>query len=253
LKNKRIKYLGHDKPKIMKPGFLFNCLFVIISFACSAQTEAPVDSIAQMNDTSSGKRIFEKVEIEASFSGGEIGWRKFLEQKLNANVPVDNGAPSGRYTVIVQFVVDRQGNIRDVKALTKHGYGMEAEVMRIIRIGPKWVPAIQDGRSVNAYRKQPVTFVTQDDNFDITSKENYVLYTDIDNLVTIKANKVKDDDLQVTISQGTIVAKGNGQYIVKVNKPGRAVIELFNTKKGNKKIGAASFEVNTLAKTATTQ
>src|SRR5690606_11459448 len=50
-------------------------------------------------------RIFEKVEIEASFKGGESAWRKFLERNLNPNVPVDNGAPEGVYTVYVQFVV----------------------------------------------------------------------------------------------------------------------------------------------------
>jgi Gram-negative bacterial TonB protein C-terminal/GldM C-terminal domain len=237
----------------MKPGFIFNSLFIIISFASGAQTVAPVDSIALSNDTTSGKRIFEKVEIEASFSGGAMAWRKFLEQKLNPNVPVENGSPVGKYTVIVQFVVDRQGNIKDVKALTKHGYGMEEEVMRIIRIGPKWVPAMQDGRAVNAYRKQPVAFAVEDGSFDITSKESYVFYTDMENLVTIKAERVKADDLQVTISQGTIVAKGDGQYIVKVNKPGRVIIELFNAKKGNKKIGAASFEVKPPSKTTNTQ
>lgn len=103
-------------------------------------------------------QIFEKVEIEASFTGGESAWRKFLERNLNPNAPVDNGAPEGTYTVYVQFVVSKDGSISDVKALTNHGYGMEQEAMRVIKKGPKWVPAVQNGRSVNAYRKQPITF-----------------------------------------------------------------------------------------------
>lgn len=103
-------------------------------------------------------QIFEKVEIEASFTGGESAWRKYLERNLNPNTPVDNGAPEGTYTVYVQFVVSKDGSISDVKALTTHGYGMEQEAMRVIRKGPKWVPAVQNGRSVNAYRKQPITF-----------------------------------------------------------------------------------------------
>jgi len=103
-------------------------------------------------------KIFEKVEIEASFTGGESAWKKFLERNLNPNAPVDNGAPEGTYTVYVQFVVSKDGSISDVKALTNHGYGMEAEAMRVIKKGPKWVPAVQNGRQVNAYRKQPITF-----------------------------------------------------------------------------------------------
>jgi protein TonB len=106
-------------------------------------------------------KIFEKVEIEASFKGGESAWRKYLERNLNPSAPVDNGAPEGVYTVYVQFVVSKDGSISDVKALTNHGYGMEAEAVRVIKKGPAWVPAIQNGRSVNAYRKQPITFQVQ--------------------------------------------------------------------------------------------
>lgn len=104
-------------------------------------------------------KIFEKVEIEASFKGGEGAWRKYLERNLNANTPVDNGAPEGTYTVWVQFIVDKGGNISDVKALSNHGYGMEDEAVKVIRKGPAWVAAIQNGRPVKAYRKQPITFV----------------------------------------------------------------------------------------------
>ena len=106
-------------------------------------------------------KIFEKVEIEASFKGGEGAWRKYLERNLNPSAPVDNGAPEGTYTVFVQFVVSKDGSISDVRALTKHGYGMEEEAVRVIKKGPAWTPAIQNGRSVNAYRKQPITFQVQ--------------------------------------------------------------------------------------------
>lgn len=104
-------------------------------------------------------KVFEKVEVEASFPGGERAWRTFLERNLDANTPVDNGAPEGSYTVIVQFIVDKEGNISEVKPMSSHGFGMEDEAVKIIRKGPKWVPAVQNGRKVKAYRKQPITFV----------------------------------------------------------------------------------------------
>jgi periplasmic protein TonB len=103
-------------------------------------------------------KIFDKVEIEAAFPGGDSKWRQYLERNLNANVPVDNGAAEGTYTTVVQFVVDKEGNISDVRAITNHGYGMEEEAMRVIKRGPKWTAAIQNGRPVKAYRKQPITF-----------------------------------------------------------------------------------------------
>lgn len=104
-------------------------------------------------------KVFNKVEVEASFPGGESAWRRYLQNNLDANTPIDNGAPEGTYSVIVRFIVSRDGSISDVVAETKHGYGMEAEAVKIIKKGPKWTPALQNGRNVNAYRRQPITFV----------------------------------------------------------------------------------------------
>ncbi len=104
-------------------------------------------------------KVFEKVEVEASFKGGEREWRKYLERNLDQNVPVKNGCKlAGTYTVIVKFIVDKEGSVSDVRALTNHGFGMEEEAMRMIKKGPDWVPAIQNGRQVKVYRKQPITF-----------------------------------------------------------------------------------------------
>ena len=107
-------------------------------------------------------KIFNKVEVEASFPGGEAAWRRYLQNNLDANTPIDNGAPEGTYSVIVRFIVSKDGSISDVVAETKHGYGMEAEAVKIIKKGPKWTPALQNGRNVNAYRRQPVTFVVSE-------------------------------------------------------------------------------------------
>jgi len=104
-------------------------------------------------------KVFTKVEIEASFAGD---WASFLKRNLNADVAVNAGAPPGQYTVIVQFIVDKEGNVSDVKALTNHGYGMEEEAMRAIKKAPKWNPAVQNGRQVKAYRKQPITFIVSE-------------------------------------------------------------------------------------------
>lgn len=106
--------------------------------------------------------VFNKVEIEAEYPGGSAAWAKYLRNNLDANTPVDNGASEGTYTVVVRFIVSKDGSISDVVAETKHGYGMEAEAMKIIKKGPKWTPAQQNGRMVNAYRRQPITFVVQE-------------------------------------------------------------------------------------------
>jgi preprotein translocase subunit SecG len=106
-----------------------------------------------------GNKIHDKVEIESAFAGGYPGWTAFLQKNLNSNVPVDKGAPEGKYTVMTQFVVDENGKISDLKTLTHLGYGMEEEVLRVMKLSPDWSPAVQDGHAVKSYSKQPITFV----------------------------------------------------------------------------------------------
>ena len=128
--------------------------------------QAPVEDkgtvVAEAPKEDDEGKVFNKVEIEAEFPGGTGAWTKYLKNNLDANTPVDNGASEGTYQVIVRFIVSKDGSISDVVAETKHGFGMEAEAMKIIKKGPKWTPAQQNGRMVNAYRRQPITFVVQE-------------------------------------------------------------------------------------------
>jgi len=195
---------------------------------------------SQSTDTVPDPRVFSAVEKEAAFPGGDVGWRKFLEKNLNPNTPVDNGAPVGLYTVMVQFVVDKEGKVSDIKAVTQIGYGMEQEVLRIIRQSGAWEPAMVGGSPVAAYRKQPVVFMVEEDGFDISLSP---LYAGEDNEISIAVRKVKNEDLFVTISKGTIKRGANGKFIARVPTPGRVIITVYNAKKNNKELGMASLEV----------
>jgi periplasmic protein TonB len=123
----------------------------------------PVDEgkavVAAPKDETNYDQTFTKVEIDAEFPGGLSAWKRYLERNLNQNVASDNGAPAGTYRVVVQFIVDKEGNVSDVKPMTSFGYGLEQEAVRAIKNGPKWTPAIQNGRQVKAYRSQPITFI----------------------------------------------------------------------------------------------
>ena len=131
-----------------------------------AIVQAPVEDkgsqITEAPKNDDEDKIFTKVENEAAFPGGDAAWRRFLEKNLNPSTPIDNGAPEGTYQVIVRFIVSKDGSISDVQAETKHGFGMEDEAVKVIKRGPKWTPALQNGRNVNAYRRQPITFVVSE-------------------------------------------------------------------------------------------
>ena len=72
---------------------------------------------------------------------------------------IDNNAAG---TVIVQFVVDKEGNVSDVKVLSGPEE-LRAEAMRVIKKSGKWTPAIQNGRKVNSYKRQPIVVQLQND------------------------------------------------------------------------------------------
>lgn len=123
---------------------LFLSFFICAGFSANCQ----------ISDTS----IFRPVETEASFPGGKAEWTKYLQKNLNADVAVKKKAPAGSYEVVIQFIVNKDGTVDSIKALTNHGYGMEEEAMRVIRKGPKWTPAFQNGKIVRAFKRQSIIF-----------------------------------------------------------------------------------------------
>ena len=99
----------------------------------------------------SRKKIYAKVEIKSAFRGGDSSWVQSIETKLNQSSQLGKGARRGKYIVSILFIVDKNGTISDVKALTSNGYGMEAEVLRAIKKRTMWVPSSQ-GVPVRPYR-----------------------------------------------------------------------------------------------------
>lgn len=102
---------------------------------------------------------YTNVQKEAQYPGGTSAWRNYLTRNLRADVPTENGAPSGRnYTVVVSFLVGKDGTVSQVKAENDPGYGTAQEAVRVIQRSGKWTPAIQNGRNVVYRQRQQITF-----------------------------------------------------------------------------------------------
>ena len=105
-------------------------------------------------------KIFTKVEIEASFPGGLQAWSRYVSRAITSHI--DEFSESDYGTCVVRFIVDKTGTVSDVQATTMKGTKLAEVAVNAIRNGPKWVPAQQNGRYVNAYRLQPVTLQNPD-------------------------------------------------------------------------------------------
>ena len=102
-------------------------------------------------------KVFTKVEVPPSFPGGDMVWSRYIKKIIEKHISelsTDNKSGTCR----IRFIVDTQGNVSNVEALTMKGTKLGEVAIDAIRKGPKWVPAKQNGNTVNAYREQAITF-----------------------------------------------------------------------------------------------
>lgn len=100
--------------------------------------------------------LLAQVVNNASFPGGPAAWNKYLTQQIQMHVDEFKKKDIG--TCIISFTVDRSGNVQDVIATNMKKSKLANVAIEAIKSGPKWSPAQQNGRTVNDYRLQPVTF-----------------------------------------------------------------------------------------------
>lgn len=104
------------------------------------------------------EKIFTIAQEPANFQGGQEAWLQYLQKNLDRDKPVQKGAGPGTYRVDLSFIVDQDGDIKDVIALNNPGYFTKEEAIRVILSSPKWIPAKQNGRIVTSLVKKSITF-----------------------------------------------------------------------------------------------
>jgi len=112
--------------------------------------------IAQVTEAGDGDKIFNAVEIQPTFPGGEAAFGKFLTDHIRYPAVAKENNVTGR--VFVQFVVERDGSLTDLKILRDPGSGLGDEALRVLKISPHWKPGIQNGKPVRVQFTVPVNF-----------------------------------------------------------------------------------------------
>lgn len=118
-----------------------------------------------------GTPVFEVVEEMPEFPGG--GMSAFMDYiKKNVRYPASAKEKGTQGRVTVQFVVDKDGSIKDPKLLRSVDKDMDAEALRLISSMPKWEPGRQKGQPVAVKYTVPVMFRLDDDKLEKTSSAN---------------------------------------------------------------------------------
>lgn len=95
-------------------------------------------------------------EREANFKGNNNkAWVTYLQKNLKSDVAQQSLA-GGKVRVL--FVINKEGVAENIYMKKSVEFVLDEEAIRVIRASPKWVPAFQNGKTVNAYRIQPLTF-----------------------------------------------------------------------------------------------
>ena len=92
------------------------------------------------------------IEVQPEFPGGAEGFAKYVQR--NFRTPEVDSDLKGR--VFVEFVVEKDGTLTDVKVVRDLGYGTGAEAMRMLKNAPKWRPGEQNGKKIRVRYSLPI-------------------------------------------------------------------------------------------------
>ncbi len=105
------------------------------------------------------EQIFMVVESMPGFPGGEQALNKYLYENIKYPQMAKESGIQGR--VFVTFVVEKNGEVTDVRVLRGIGGGCDEEAIRVVENMPKWTPGKQRGKPVRVQFNLPIKFTLQ--------------------------------------------------------------------------------------------
>lgn len=130
------------------------------------ETAKTQQAVALPADTTKGKdTTFTAIQIKAKFPGGLDAWGQFLRENINTKlgrkfIPLPKNESSATQTAIVDFVIDKDGNVTNVTVTNVNDVHpkLAEEAIRVISKSPKWIPATVNGKNVTYHAKQAIGF-----------------------------------------------------------------------------------------------
>ncbi|HPM30301.1 MAG TPA: energy transducer TonB [Chryseolinea sp.] len=104
-------------------------------------------------------QIFSIVEEQATYKGGMASFYEFVGKKIKYPAQAKRMNIEGK--VFVEFVIERDGRLTDVKAIKGIGGGCDEEAVRVVMSSPGWSPGKQRGKPVRTRFVIPINFKLQ--------------------------------------------------------------------------------------------
>lgn len=172
LKRLRMLQLQGHKPGWVRPllaaPLLLSLAFLLARQQATAEnqsiTAAPNSEVlpaVTLTDTEanapSGERPYTYVEQMPQFKGGDVEMMKFLGMNIRYPKQAQEAGTEG--LVVLTFVVEDDGSLKDITVLKSLGQGTDEEALRVVQLmNGKWSPGRQNGKAVPVRYTLPIRF-----------------------------------------------------------------------------------------------
>ena len=147
----------------------FKCLlFVVSALILLVIVIAPARANAQdkrekttqtRKDTATDDKVYEVCEQMPIFEGGDAALLKYLRENLKYPDKTKDRGVQGR--LVIGFIVEKDGSLTDVKVLRPVDIDLDAEVLRLVKGMPKWIPGRHNGQRVRVRYLLPIHICLQ--------------------------------------------------------------------------------------------
>ena len=147
----------------------FKCLlFAISTLVLLVIVFAPAGANAQNKkvkkarthkDTTTDDKVYDVCEQMPTYEGGDAALLKYLGENWKLPDEYKERGIQGR--MVVGFIVEKDGSLTNVKVLRAVDIAIDAEVLRVVKGMPKWIPGRHNGQRVRVRYLLPIHICLQ--------------------------------------------------------------------------------------------
>ena len=128
----------------------------------SSATESPTTVVAPKSakkakaKKTKKSKVYTTVDQMPQFPGGETALMQFIRENVKYPAVAVKNRVQGR--VMVQFVIDENGEVGEAEVARSVSNELDAEALRVVKLLPKFIPARVDGKNVAVHYTLPISF-----------------------------------------------------------------------------------------------
>ena len=142
--------------------FAISALVLLVIVVAPARANAQnkkVKKAQTRKDTTTDDKVYDVCEQMPIFEGGDAALLKYLRENLKYPDKTKDRGVQGR--LVIGFIVEKDGSLTDVKVLRPVDIDLDAEVLRLVKGMPKWIPGRHNGQRVRVRYLLPIHICLQ--------------------------------------------------------------------------------------------